>query len=68
MTWGDKTYSHEEFPVPAKWTAVLLGIWGCYHLPTTCINDKAFIKIGKKSMLSISNILEYNEYTINKRV
>ena len=32
----------------------------------TCINDKAFIKIGKKSMLSISNILEYNEYTINK--
>ena len=34
--------------------AVLLGIWGCYHLAITCINDKAFIKTGKKSMLSIS--------------
>ena len=40
--------------MPAKWMAVLLGIWGCYHLAITCINDKAFIKTGKKSMLSIS--------------
>lgn len=21
--WGDKTYSHEEFPVPAKWMALI---------------------------------------------